>query len=164
MPNDIYTYVLIDNMDSIFNLIPTPHVEEMSDNELSKIPPTQTNFNIIPWNKGVPWSDEHKKLLSAIHIGKTISSETRKKISRARLGSKHSDETKQILSEKKKGENNHRFGKIGTMLGKTHTKEAKSKMKGRRFSEEHKAKLRAAKLGKKLSEEHKKNISGGHQK
>lgn len=92
-----------------------------------------------PWNKGVHWSEEHKRKLSEEKIGKHHSEETRKKMSETRKGRParnkgipHSEETKRKISES---------------------------CKCRTFSEERNQKIRAALKGKPMSEETKRKIS-----
>lgn len=49
-----------------------------------------------------------------------------------RFGRPHSEEHKQRMSELMRGPNNPRFGKPGTRCGKSHTEEAKQKIKAAR--------------------------------
>lgn len=59
---------------------------------------------IVPWNKGVPRSEETKRKLSIAHTGKKLSVETIEKIRNKHLGSKRSMETRKKMSEAAKGE------------------------------------------------------------
>lgn len=45
------------------------------------------------------YTDEHKKKISAIHKGKTVSDTQKEKLRKANLGKKHSDETKKKIGE-----------------------------------------------------------------
>jgi hypothetical protein len=58
----------------------------------------------VPWNKGIPCSEEQKLKLSDVFKGKPMHSDTTKKvIAKAMTGKKHSEETKQKISTKKLG-------------------------------------------------------------
>ena len=59
----------------------------------------------IPWNKGLPMSDEQKKKLSEVNVGKKASNETRLKQSLSRTGKKHTEESKKKISDAKKKKN-----------------------------------------------------------
>lgn len=62
----------------------------------------------IPWNKGVPMSDDQKEKLRTINLGKTHRDETKELVSKSlignsrRVGVKHTDEWKNANSEKMK--------------------------------------------------------------
>jgi group I intron endonuclease len=55
------------------------------------------------WNKGIPWSEEHKKLLKETpnlrFLGKNHSEESKKKISESLTGHIHSEETRKKISK-----------------------------------------------------------------
>lgn len=92
--------------------------------------------------KGAVLSYETKQKISNSKIGKKASEETRKKLSDMRqgkgnsfYGKHHSVETKSLISALLSGEKHPAYGKVGTMLGKTHSDETK-----RKISESHKRK------------------------
>jgi len=58
-------------------------------------------------------SEESKKHMREINLGKTLSDEHKQKIGEANLGKQKSDETKQKSREAKLGENNPMYGKTG---------------------------------------------------
>ena len=93
----------------------------------------------IPWNKGIPRSEE-----------------TKKKISEKHKGFKHSEESKRKMSESQKGIKNHFFGKH-------HTEEVKLKIsrihKGKKLSQEQKNKISKSQIGKIFSSEQRRKIS-----
>lgn len=100
--------------------------------EEQKIKLSKAKVGIPSKLKGVPMSDMAKQHMRENHAdfscenhpmyGKHHSEGTRQKISESHKGKKLSDETKKKLSELNKGENNHFYGK-------THTEEAKEKMR-----------------------------------
>ena len=55
--------------------------------------------NRIPWNKGIPMSEEQKKKLYESHKGKITSEETKKKLSRANKGKIISQETREKIRD-----------------------------------------------------------------
>ena len=100
-----------------------------------------------PWNKGIPHTEETKRLIS----------EKAKLRPSSRKGAILSDETKRKISESKKGQNS---GSNNPMYGRKHSDETKEKwsnlrkgqfsgsnnpMFGRKLSEETKQKIREAK-------------------
>ena len=87
----------------------------------------------IPWNKGIPCSEEYKRKISESNKGKSRSEETRRKISETKKGKPISDEQKRKISEAKKG--------------KPISDEQKRKM-----SESHKGKSRSEETKHKISE------------
>lgn len=98
--------------------------------------------------RGTKLSEEHKAKVSAAITGREVSEETRAKIGAANKGRKlppKSDETRAKASAALKG-------KPGRMTGKTHSEEAKAKMRaahvGKEFTEEHRAKISEGKKGK----------------
>ncbi len=133
----------------------------------------------IPWNKGIPQSEEHKKANSESHKGQRAwnkgippTEEHKKKnadahkgnvpwnkgkvcpqISKVLKGRIITEAQKKKISESRKGK---RAGKEHPRYGKTHTEEARKKI-----SEAHKGKPAWCK-GKKLSEEHCKRLSDAH--
>lgn len=74
----------------------------------------------IPWNKGIPLSDETKAKISASLTGRKASAEAIEKTASAHRGMKRSEETKKKMSEAKKGNKGR--------LGKPHSEESKQKM------------------------------------
>ena len=81
-------------------------------------------YNISEITVGVSrkMPEEQKRKISESHKGKILSDETRKKLSESHKGLVVSEETKKRLSDIQKGERNPFFGK-------THTEEAKEKMR-----------------------------------
>lgn len=86
------------------------------------------NKGRVPWNKGVPGTDEFRKKMREVCLGennpfygKHHTEETKRKLSEANKGKTRSEEVKKRLSEMNRGEKNHFFGK-------THTVEARQKM------------------------------------
>ena len=85
---------------------------------------------LVPWNKGIPRSDETKQKISKTKKMnmKPISQEHRNNLTQSRkdkrpfLGKSHSIETKQKMSSQRKGENNSMFGKV-------HSEETKAKLR-----------------------------------
>lgn len=77
--------------------------KEVTDEFRQKI--SKLHKGKVPWNKGIPISDELKQKLLATHLGKKYSEETRKKMSASRkgrkpmLGKKHSIETRLKMSQ-----------------------------------------------------------------
>lgn len=77
--------------------------KEVTDEFRQKI--SKLHKGKIPWNKGIPISEELKQKLLATHLGKKHSEETRKKMSVARkgrkpmLGKKHSIEARLKMSQ-----------------------------------------------------------------
>ncbi|MEK6879654.1 MAG: NUMOD3 domain-containing DNA-binding protein [Nanoarchaeota archaeon] len=59
---------------------------------------TEFKKGIIPWNKGIPWSNEIKKKLSIANTGKKLSQETKVKISES-LKNNHKNRKKVICLE-----------------------------------------------------------------
>jgi len=92
----------------------------------------------IPWNLGIPATEETKKKISESGKGRIVSEETRLKISKIHKGKFVSEESKRKNSEAHKGINNPNYGKhhseetrlrIGRgNKGKKQTEEAKLKM------------------------------------
>lgn len=108
-------------------------------------------------NSNNPLSRKHnsevRKGKPSMFKGKTLSEETKRKISEAhkgKPGKPHSEETKRKISD--------------TLKGKTHSEEAKRKMRGRHLSEETKRKLSEAHKGKTHSEETKRKMSEARKK
>ncbi len=116
----------------------------------------------IPWNKGIPQSEETKQKNREFNIGR-----------------KHSKETLQKMSKSHSGSNNSFFGKNHTEeakiknrdahLGKIYSDEIKAKLSemrkgdknsffGKKHTEETKKKNREAHLGKKTSEKTKEKL------
>ncbi len=54
---------------------------------------------LVPWNKGVPMSDELKRINAEKHRGKVASAETRRKMSEARMGHATSEETRNKIGQ-----------------------------------------------------------------
>ena len=85
----------------------------------------------IPWNKGIPQTEETKKKLSIAHSGKTLSEKHRENISKSGRGLKRSEETKQRISGARIGvkvpeKTLEKMREIN--LGKTHSNVTKEKM------------------------------------
>jgi hypothetical protein len=96
-----------------------------------------------PWNKGIPHTEETKRLISekaklrpSSRKGAILSEETKRKISESKRGQnsghnnpmygrKHSAETKEKWSKLRKGQN---AGSNNPMFGKTHSEETKRKI------------------------------------
>lgn len=94
----------------------------------------------VPWNKGIPMSDDQKRKLSEANAGKTIPPETRKKISDALKGQPKppiTEETRQKLRDSHRGQSN------------PHTPEWNDR-------------IAQALTGRKLSQEHREATSRGH--
>lgn len=75
----------------------------------------------IPWNKGIPRSEETKLKISQAHKGVKLSAEHRLKISKSLIGKpsrakgkKWSEEARRKLSESNSGANNPMFGRVQT--------------------------------------------------
>jgi len=129
---------------------------------------------------GVPKSEEHRRNLSSVHMGKIVSEETRKKLSEATKGRTLSEEHRRRISESLTGkvqseEHGRRnseshmghihseetkrkisegnMGKPGGMLGKTHSEETRGNM-----SESHKRYW--ANLSKEKRDKRTKNLGG----
>lgn len=58
---------------------------------------SEAKKGIIPWNKGVPASEEHRRKLSAARKGKPLSEECKQKVSAALTGRHLSEEHKQKI-------------------------------------------------------------------
>ena len=96
-----------------------------------------------PWNKGIPHTEETKRLISekakqrpSSRKGAKLSDETKRKLSESHKGKydglknpmygrKHSDETKQAWSILRKGQN---VGSDNPMYGRKHSEETKRKI------------------------------------
>ena len=89
--------------------------------------------------KGYKLSEEHKKKISLVMLGKCFSKETRQKMSESKTGAKNPNFGKQMSEEQKR--------KISIAR------------KGIKFSEEHKKNIGIAQLGKYCSEETKRKMS-----
>lgn len=121
----------------------------------------------IPWNAGIPWSDEVKEKMSKSHEGKYFPP-TIKRIHKAwNKGIPCPDEVKQKISESVKAKNikgeNHPF------YGKYHTKESNERNRlahlGKKQSEETKEKKRGKipwNKGMKMSDALKEKLSKSH--
>jgi hypothetical protein len=99
--------------------------------------------HLPPWNKGIPHTEETKRLISekaklrpSSRKGAILSEETKRKISEAKKNQnsginnpmfdrKHTDETKKAWSLLRKGQNK---GKNNPMFGKKHSEETKRKI------------------------------------
>ena len=121
------------------------------------------NKGKIPWNKGIPHSEETLKKISLSLLGKPSamkgkkhSEETKLKLSKANTGKKHTEETKEKLSKVGKG----RVHSIETkkkmsiaQMGKTFSEETRKRMgiaqKGKIISNSTREKIRASLLGRK---------------
>lgn len=95
--------------------------------ELGRIKSAESNKGHIPWNKGVPCSEEVKEKLRKANLGKKHSEETKEKCRQVMLGKKFSKESIQKR------------------------KETRLKNGGYKLSEETKEKIRATLLGRKPS-------------
>lgn len=108
------------------------------------------------YNKGRKMSATQKKKISIANMGKTISEETRKRLSESHKGYIPTKEARRKMSLAISGKNH-------PMYGKTHTKEAKEKIRlaglGRKMSMEQKLKVSEFHKGKILSFETKKKMS-----
>jgi hypothetical protein len=98
--------------------------------------------------------------------GKHHSEETKRKLKLVNIGKKATIETKRKMSENRKGENNGNYGnrgKLNPLYGKSKSietrKKLSEKMKGKILSEEHKHKISESNKGKLISEETKKKMS-----
>ena len=113
-------------------------------------------------------SEETKRKLSDIRVGKKMSENQKRNIALSNIGRKHTEESRKKMSESRKN-----LG-LKTWLGKKHTEQTKEKMrkwhkenkelfssfnKGRVMSEETKKKLSSAKKGIPKSKEARKNMS-----
>ena len=70
----------------------------------------------VPWNKGIPMSEETKKKLSEYHMGRTAwnkgkkaSLESKRKMSVAHKGKKLTDEHKQKIADSERGEKHYNW-------------------------------------------------------
>jgi len=103
----------------------------------------------IPWNKGIPTSEEIRRKISETSKGRIFSKEHRRKIGEANKKRIWSEESKEKLSKSLTGKiswNRGLKGSIPWNRGIPHSKETRAKMS-------------KAGRNKILSEEHKKNIS-----
>jgi len=103
---------------------------------------------------GYKWSDDSRKKIRDINIGKKLSEETKKKQSLAHVGNKYN------LGKKASNETKAKMSAI--RLGKKHTQESKRKMSiaslGKKHSEETKKYLQEINVGKKHTKEAKEKI------
>ena len=97
----------------------------------------------VPWNLGVPCTEETREKLRQANTGKKHSEETKDKIRKALTGRKLSDETKRKI-----GAANAAYERT-----ESHRRKLSEAGKGRHFSPETREKLRQANTGKKHSEE-----------
>lgn len=91
------------------------------------------------WNKGLHWSEEHRKKLSEAHKGK-----------------RHSEETLKKMSESRKGHPAYNKGMPAWNRGLRYSN---PKLKGRKISDEWRKKMSEAHMGEKWDEERRKNHS-----
>lgn len=122
------------------------------------------NKGKVPWNKGIPMSNEQKMKLSKANKGRKLSEEQKRKMSEADKGrtpwnkgkkcKSLSEETKRKISESEKGrkfseEQKRKISEANT--GKHHTEETKMKLsklnKGKKLSEETKKKMSKSRSG-----------------
>lgn len=133
-----YNILCIGQIDYIFEIESKYVTKELLQDEKclnivtgGREPPSKKGFIIteetrkklkarIPWNKGKTYSEEVKKKMSEVALGRRHSEETIQKFlgrvpwNKGKYGYKvHSEEWKKILSEKSKG-NKHRFGRKHT--------------------------------------------------
>ena len=94
------------NMANIFDVeyTPTPP-PEFNIKQSFIVPPWNKGLKgvQVPWNLGIPHSDETKKKIGLIHKGKTISQGIREKTSKTLKGVKKRPEQGQKISSHKKG-------------------------------------------------------------
>ena len=90
----------------------------------------ETKTNISKAKRGQRYSDEARKNMSIGQTGRIHSEERNKKISTKLMGHKCSEETRNKISEKVK---NSCTGEKNGMFGKTHSTEAKQKMRAARI-------------------------------
>lgn len=121
-------------------------------------------------NRGIIFSDEHRRKIGEAHRGRHHTEETRKKLSIAYnsekhhmkgennsfFGKHHSEETKIKISKKNSGINHPNFGK---KCSEERRRKIGDAQKGKRLTEDTKRKISEAHKNKSLSLEHKKKIS-----
>lgn len=99
----------------------------------------------IPWNKGIPRTEETKEKLRQKNIGRKHTEETKRKLSEKNKGRKHTEEEKKKISKAKKGK-----------------KQNLTEEQQKRVSESHKGKIpwnKGLKGAQKHSEESKNKMS-----
>lgn len=110
----------------------------------------------IPWNKGVPRSEEVKRKISLSLKGKRkgikFSEEHKRNIGLARLGMKMPFSTRIAILK----------SHLGKPLSEEHKKKISLGNMGRKISKWHKKKLSETKKGIKLTKEHRKHIGDSH--
>jgi len=107
----------------------------------------------IPWNKGIPVSEELRQRLSEARKGKPHTEATKKRMAETRMGKHLSEETKKRISTKAKERNQNLFGENNPFYARHHSEETKKRMSeakkgkniGIEFSEERKRKISEAK-------------------
>jgi 5-methylcytosine-specific restriction endonuclease McrA len=59
---------------------------------------SESHKGLVPWNKGIPASEEQKLRLSKLRLGKKVSDETKKKMSLSQTGKKRTPEQRKKMS------------------------------------------------------------------
>ena len=100
MSTDTYTNPDLLESDSEMHISIRKFITEMSDEEYNFVPEMT---HVSSWNKGIPCSEEHKRMNSEALKGRPKSEETKRKLSESAKGKSFSEETKRKMSEAKKG-------------------------------------------------------------
>lgn len=134
--------------------------------EASKRKMSKSSEGQVPWNKGVPCTEETKRKISEAKRGSKASDETRRKLSKIRKGRKLSKAHCEAISQSHIGthlseETKEKLRQAN--LGKHHSEETKEKLRkhftGRFVSEETRKRMSESRTGMKMSGEHRQHSS-----
>lgn len=119
----------------------------------------------IPWNKGIPLSENHKAKVVEARKRQIFTPETRAKLSESRKGRVFTPETRKKISDAQKGkprwtpEDRARMSE--QRIGHTLSDEQKAKRKKFTLSEQTKARMSVTRKGRTKTAEHRAKISAG---
>ena len=120
--------------------------------ELGRIKSAESNKGHVPWNKGVPCSEEVKEKLRKANLGKKHTEETKEKCRQAMLGKKFSKESIQKRKETRLKNGGYKLSEEAKeKIRLARAKQDMSFLRGRKQSKETIEKVRAALLGRKPS-------------